>query len=109
MENNTSIENWRDEISEVSSATLKIQEGEDVVITFKDEGKNYTHSEYGTSIRFTVVKGEEEFSWYVNPNNFALLKQIKELGKLAGTSIKVSRVGSKKSDTRYTIETIKTE
>lgn len=106
MEENKSIEDWRSDISDSDTAVLKIQDGEEVTISFLDEGKKFTHPDYGESIVFLVKKGEEDMRWFVNPNNFALLKQIKELGKLTGQSVKVKRTGSKKSDTRYTLEKI---
>jgi len=45
-------------------------------------------------------------NFYVKENNFSLLKQIKELGSLIGTTANILRVGSKKSDTRYSIEKV---
>ena len=118
MEKNTeqtSIDgNWRDDISDTSTATLKIQAGESEEVLFMNEGKLNTHSDFGESIVFEVnikeVKDKVEQvvtkNFYVNPKNFSLLKQLKELGTLTGTAVKISRVGEKKSDTRYTIEKI---
>jgi len=106
MEEQTSTENWRDNVSTNEAATLKIQDGETIKIALMNEGESFIHVEYGKSIVFTVKKEDLDYRWYVNPNNFALLKQIKELGKLAGKIVEVSRVGSKKSDTRYTIKEI---
>lgn len=98
-------ENWRDEISE-PTATLKIVDKEVVNLKFLGEGKKITHINFGKSIVFPVVKqGEnEEKSWYVNAQNFSLLKQIKDLGELKDMRVTVKREGSEKSDTRYTIE-----
>lgn len=104
MQEQQEIEDWRDEISDESSPTLKIADGEQVVFTFLDEGAKKTHIDYGTSIVFKVKKGEEELNWYVSGNNWDLRKQIKDLGTLTSLKAKVSRTGSKKSDTRYTIE-----
>jgi len=106
MEEQNSIADWRGEISDTDSATLKIQDGESVSVAFLNEGEAFTHSEYGKSIVFGVKKADEDFRWYVNPQNFSLLKQIKELGKLTGQVVKITRTGSKKSDTRYTVEKI---
>lgn len=95
-------EDWRDEISE-SSATLKIQDGESAAFVFLTEGEKRTHADFGTSIVFEVEHNKETKNLYVNESNFALRKQIKELGTLTGKSCILSRIGSKKSDTRYTI------
>jgi len=103
QEQNSNVEDWREEVSDSSKATLKIADGESVVVTFLSEGKKRSHQDFGESVVFEVKKGEEEFTWYVNANNFSLLKQIKELGVLLNSKAKISRTGSKKSDTRYTI------
>lgn len=107
MEEQNSTENWRDEVSDNEQAPLKILDGEEKTFVFIGEGEPFTHAEYGKSIVFTVKMGEEELRWYVNPSNFALLKQIKALGTLKGKSAKVKRTGAKKSDTRYTLEEVK--
>ena len=110
MEEQKSMEDWRDNVSE-ETATLKILDGEQVKVTFLDEGEQYVHQEYGKSIVFNVKKLAEneadgDYRFYVNPNNFALLKQLKELGELTGQTVTISRTGSKKSDTRYTVEKV---
>lgn len=97
------LEDWRDEVSDESREILKIADGEEVEFVFLDQGKKKTHPDYGTSVIFLVSQNEQEKLWYVNANNFDLLKQIKALGDLNGKKAKVSRQGSKKSDTRYTL------
>ena len=97
---------WRDEVSDSSTATLKVLDGEEITFVFLSEGKNQTHSDYGTSIVFEVEHGNEKKLFYVKENNFSLLKQIKDLGDLTGIAVQVSRTGSKKSDTRYTIKKV---
>lgn len=109
-------EDWRTEVSDSAGTTLKILDGETKNVIFLDEGRKNFHQDYGTSIIFKVeheheVDGEmkiEEMNFYVKENNFSLLKQLKEIGTLIGVAAKISRVGSKKSDTRYTVEVIKT-
>lgn len=119
-ETNTQIsEDWRTEVSDSAGATLKILDGETKKLVFLDEGEKRIHQDYGTSIVFKVehemeVEDDEgkkemkilEMNFYVKENNYSLLKQLKEIGKLTGTPAKISRVGSKKSDTRYTVEVI---
>jgi len=110
---------WRDDVSDSAGSTLKVLDGETRKAVFLDEGKKITSADYGTSIVFQVeheVLNEEtkknemqEMNFYVKENNFSLLKQFKELGKLTGKLISISRTGSKKSDTRYTIEEVKTK
>jgi hypothetical protein len=94
-------EDWRDEISDSTSAALKVADGESKTFVFLNEGEKRTHQDYGTSIVFQVEYEGETMSFYVRENNYALLKQIKELGKLTGKAATISRTGSKKSDTRY--------
>ena len=104
MEEQKTTEDWRADVSDSTKDTLKILDGESKVVLFLDEGKKFTHSEYGTSIVFEVEHNGTSMNFYVKENNFALLKQIKDLGKLTGTPTKISRTGSKRSDTRYTVE-----
>ncbi len=102
-------EDWRSEVSDSAGATLKVLDGETKQVIFLSEGEKRTSADYGTSIVFKVEHEKEEMNFYVKENNFSLLKQIKEIGGLTGKIVKISRVGSKKSDTRYTIEEVKTE
>ena len=107
------ISDWREDVSDSASTTLKVLDGETKTAVFLDEGRKISSIDYGTSIVFKVEhevvdeetneKSVEEMNFYVKENNFSLLKQFKELGKLTGRVIEISRVGSKKSDTRYTI------
>ena len=108
MENTEQQKNidWRDDVSDSANVTLKVLDGESKTVKFLDEGNKKTSVDYGTSIVFKVEHGEEEMNFYVKENNFSLLKQIKELGSLIGIRANISRKGSKKSDTRYTIESL---
>ena len=105
MQEQTNIEDWRNEITP-SKATLKVLDGQTVFVTFKNEGVKKESKDYGNSIAFNVLvdKETEEKTFYVKMNNYDLLGQIKELGNLNGLHVKIGRVGSKKSDTRYKIE-----
>ena len=96
---------WRTDITE-PTAVLKLQDGDSVVATFADEGQKRTHPDYGTSIAFQVMEEnqKEPKTFFVKSNNFSLLGQIKLLGTLTGLKVRISRVGSKKSDTRYSIK-----
>ena len=98
---------WREDVSDTASVTLKVLDGETKQVIFLDEGRKITSSDYGTSIVFKVEHGKEEKNFYVKENNYSLLKQIKEIGILAGKLVNISRVGSRKSDTRYMIEEVK--
>ncbi len=106
MEEEQKSIDWRENISDSSKATLKIQDGESSEVVLMSEGEKRTHSDFGDSIVFEVQEAEETKNFYVNPQNYALLRQFKELGKLVGVKVKISRVGSKKSDTRYTVEKV---
>ena len=101
--------NWRDNVSDSASATLKILDGEEKTFEFLNEGSPNVHPDFGSSVVFLVKHKDEEKKWYVKDNNFALLNQIKVLGVLKGKTAKVSRVGSTKSNTRYTLEESKIE
>lgn len=96
---------WREDITEPKSV-LKVADGESKVFVFQDEGVKIPSVDYGTSVAFSVIEEEskEARTFYVKANNFSFLAQIKELGDLKGVKVKVSRKGSKRSDTRYTIE-----
>jgi len=97
---------WRVNISESGVAVLKVADGETKTFVFLNEGEKRTHQDFGTSVVFEVEHEKERMNFYVRENNYSFLQQIKALGNLVGTTVKVSRVGSKKSDTRYTIEKI---
>ena len=105
MQEQSTIEDWRTDVTP-TKATLKVLDGQNVLVTFKNEGVKKESKDYGNSIAFTVVRdGEtEERTFYVKTNNYDLLGQIKELGKLTDLHVKITRTGSKKSDTRYKIE-----
>ena len=105
MEQNK-IADWREEVRESDVAYLKIADGDTVQFVFLDEGAKESHPDYGTSIVFKIKKDNEEMNWYVKDNNFSLKKQIKALDKLVGLKVELSRIGSKKSDTRYKVKKI---
>ena len=98
---------WREGITE-SKNTIKVRDGEIVKGYFRDEGIPRPSEDYGNSIAFAFQKdGETEVkTWYVKANNFSLLGQIKQLGSLTGIHVQITRIGSKKSDTRYSIKKI---
>ena len=104
---NTKLDDWRSNITE-SKETLKLKDGDKVEVTFADEGRINNHVDFGTSIAFSVVvKGETEpRTFYVKSNNYSLLAQIKALGQLVGRNVRISRTGSKRSDTRYKITSL---
>ena len=106
-EQTQSSEDWRDDVSDSPGATLKIAGGEEKEFVFLSEGKKQTHSDFGTSVVFSVENEGETKNFYVRENNYSLLGQIKQLGDITGKVVRISRVGEKKSDTRYTIEEIK--
>ena len=101
-------EEWRDDVSDSPGATLKIADGEKAKVVFLNEGKKQTHSDYGTSVVFSVKHEDETKNFYVRENNYSLLGQIKQLGEITNKEVEISRVGEKKSDTRYTLEEVET-
>ncbi len=103
MENQNAInDDWRSEVSD-SKATLKVQDGTSETFVFLNEGEKQTHADFGTSIVFEVEHDGDKKNLYVKESNWSLRNQIKDLGELTGKSVVLARVGSKKSDTRYTI------
>jgi len=104
MQTEISNNDWRDEVSGTPLATFKIADGETKQFVFLDEGKRVNHADFSPAIVFKVNHEGEEMSWYVNAQNFDLLGQIKELGKLEGLKAVVHRTGSTKSNTRYQIK-----
>ena len=111
--------NWRDSISQPKE-TLKLADKEVATFTFRDIGLLNPNAEYGNSILFLVgdiqflikkdinepVKVEGDLNWYVNAKNYDLLGQIKELGEIKGLKVCLKRTGTKRTDTRYTIEKV---
>ncbi len=97
-------ENWRDDVLDSPGATLKIADGEKATFVFLNEGEKQTHSDFGTSVVFNVKHEDETKNFYVRENNYSLLGQIKKLGNIKDKTVTISRVGEKKSDTRYTLE-----
>jgi hypothetical protein len=95
---------WRTEITD-SKATLKIKDGDVVEATFADEGIKKVSADYGSSVAFSMLlkDDKEPKLFYVKSNNYDLLGQIKLLGNLTGTKVRISRIGSTKSNTRYKI------
>lgn len=100
----TPNEDWRKDITEPQN-TLKVKDGDAVVGTFAGEGTKKVSEDYGTSVCFPIiVEGEKDArNFYVKANNFSLLAQIKALGVLTGVKVRITRVGSTKSTTRYKI------
>jgi len=108
-EEQTNVEkDWRNNISEPKD-TLKVKPDSAIIVTFQDEGIVKSSIDYGNSVVFGVKteENDELKLWYVNSENYNLLGQIKSLGKLEGKRAKIIRKGSKRSDTRYTIEEVK--
>ena len=109
MEDQSQIDNdWRKGLDISLHTKLKIADGETVKFVFKDEGNNYKHPDYKPSVIFTVIVEGEEISrtWFVNKEAYGVLNQIKNLGKLNGLKVSVTRTGSRKSDTRYEVKKV---
>lgn len=99
----TEVEDWRDELVPSLYPKLKFQDGETKEITFLDEGRKYKHPDFKPCVIFTVEYKGEKHTWFVNAEAYGLLNQIKDLGQLKGKKVKVTRHGTKKSDTRYDV------
>lgn len=108
MENQSQGQDWREDINASLYPKMKIADGDTKTFTFLDEGKKYKHPDYKPTIIFTVQleSQTEKLTWFVNAEAYGTLNQIKALGKLTNLKVMVKRIGSKKSDTRYTIERV---
>ena len=100
---------WMQDITP-KTETLKILDGQTIILIHKDNGIKRPSDDYGESIAFKVqVVGEQvDKTFYVKTNNYDLLGQIKEIAKsnngtLMNLSTSINREGSKRSDTRYKI------
>jgi len=99
---------WRSDVSS-STSTLKIKDSENARFVFQDEGTKRNSIDYGDSIAFLVrCDGDQDNkTLFVKANNYSFLADIKKLGEsLRGLHVEVSRKGSKKSDTRYSIKVL---
>lgn len=106
MENQTQLDDWRQELNTSLYPKFKIADGETKQIVFLDEGQRYKHPDYKPSIIFTVqeVGQQDKLTWFVNAEAYGTLNQLKNLGKLTEAKVSVKRTGSKKSDTRYEVK-----
>src|SRR3990167_8644612 len=99
--------NWMQEMQDEQEyerkPKLRIGDGEQVEITFLDEGTKIT-SQYGESILFNVKENNVEKVWFVNTNKYTLLREIKNQAPLTGKTAKLTRIGKTKQDTRYSIK-----
>lgn len=113
MPEQTSLEGaWMNEVTQKTD-TLKVLDGQSIKLVSKNNGVKKESVDYGTSVAFLVRVDNEQSdkTFYVKANNFDLLGQFKEIatkhnGSIVGVHLEISRKGSKKSDTRYTIKEI---
>jgi len=97
---------WRNEVGDFHEK-LKILAGETKIIKFLDEGRKYKNPSYDPAIIFTVECEGNKYTYFVNVRTYGLLGAIKNLGQpLTGKIAKISRIGTDKKDTRYTLEPV---
>lgn len=84
---------------------FKIKDGETKSLTFLDNGQSHRDQKnQKDDIVFIVQVDGTNMSWYVNTKSYSTLADIKDLGfPLKGKTITLSRKGSGRFDTRYTI------
>lgn len=82
---------------------LKIKDGEQVIITFLDEGKEINPTDYGKAILFSVNYKNTEHIWFVNTKKFTLLKEIAHNKPITNKQARITRIGTTKTDTRWKI------
>lgn len=101
------MSDWRDDIVEkkelpkVESFKLKNGSAE---VTFIDEGwKWFSQQDNRNYIIFKVQKdGDIVRPWFVNKENFSLLRQLKDAGQLSGKKGIISRTGERRA-TRWSV------
>ena len=110
----TSKDDYKEEEQNESSKlpSLKLNDGDLIEVTIISELVKKETKQFGTK-KVLIVKNEkgEELVWWINPNNFSLVKTIKELAKankdtLIGVKIRIMRVGKTKTDTKYSVKKI---
>lgn len=96
---------WRKDIT-TKDNTIKVSDGGSVTGVFMDEGVYKKSDKFGDSIvfQFHALNDDKVKNFYVGVNNHSFLSEIKQLGKLTGLKVTISRIGSKKYDTRYYIK-----
>lgn len=83
---------------------LKILDGDQVTITFLDEGKEITSVDYGKAILFSVKVKETEMAWFVGIKKFTLLKEIAHNKPVINKTATITRIGKTRTDTRWKIK-----
>ena len=83
---------------------FKCLDGETQTIEkFLDEGKP-VKNQNGESILFTIQQNGTKKYWWVKITQFTILKEIRKNMPVTGKSCRVTRVGSGKQDTRYSLK-----
>ncbi len=103
-------QNWRANIAD-PKPTFKLADKEVAIIKFLTEGILNPKLANGPAVIFEIVKitntdtlEGDELTWFINPQNYSLLGQIKDLGEnIKDKVIQVKREGTSKADTRYTL------
>jgi hypothetical protein len=83
---------------------LKLGDGDQVELSFCDQGVEIPSPEYGPAIMFTVKVKEVEMVWFVSKKKFTILTVIARNKPLVGKSALVTRIGKGKADTRWSIK-----
>lgn len=83
---------------------LKILDGEQVEVSFCDNGVEIPNPEYGPAIMFTVKVKDVLMVWFVGKKKFSILTAIARAKPIVGRSALVTRIGKGKADTRWSIK-----
>ena len=106
----TSLPEWAKEFDETQQQnnqyeklpSFKILDGETKSIKFLDEGKQISKPE--PAIIFTVEEAGIRKNYWLKKKQFNILKEIRKNIPLLGKKMRITRVGSTKTDTRYSIK-----
>lgn len=104
------VQDWAQEyLKEEESAEprlpkLKIGDGEQVELSFCDNGVEIPSPEYGPAIMFTVKVKELLMVWFVSKKKYTILTAIARAKPIVGRSALVTRIGKGKADTRWSIK-----
>lgn len=107
-------QDWRANITD-PKPTFKLADKEVATIKFLTEGILNPNLANGPAVIFEIIKitnsdtlEGDELNWFINPKNYSLLGQIKDLGEhIKDKVVQVKREGTTKADTRYTLTSAK--
>jgi hypothetical protein len=84
---------------------LKILDGESKIFKFLSNGKKL-NTTYGETLLFEVEYAGKHMNYWVKLNQYTVLNVLVRLSPVIGKKVSVMRIGSKQSDTRYSVKEV---